>query len=586
MTTLNPALVPTITPGNLFNALATTDGTLAVRFFVPKDPVFYGSLNRPISDIVIRQLIIAKAVDGLSSSFGHGVLFPYLIQPELASGSGNVDVPLSLIWDLHLSFPTKWSNVRLAKIKRISGTNGTGTSGFTGILRLIFTGIQQNSNIETALVMADYHIDSNLTYQCVAVAPVTTAEEAVCISPSEDATVAGYINFRTLDTTNPVNQNFLHVVAPPTNLTTSGTTGHYTHPAIYELLDSSPTDPTGNFSSTAVAHGTGMLEAGVISAIPALDSDVQTWLNTFNYPFNTDANLISTSGITIPFGLFKEFNITAPAGDEPTGDVSGTYYPVWISRIERLDVGATHLRFYFATYNVTDAAPSTQLVEFATLDLLSSMTTNEVAAIVPITNLQLQAGTDAALWGQHFGRGHVVLSNEWGGTSATVADFFNAFALISDHPADISFSKESTRLSSFGISRIPKYTPTIGQAQALIGSTARRTTPINPSDANRYVTEQDQGLGSQIDLEAQPGITPQLALSKYGYTGSLCHKIVKLTLDATQLPAAGTAQAENFYLTQILPRLTILLGRAPVFGDIWYTGVSFNFFNGDTWQSP
>ena len=38
MPTINPSLVPTIAPGNLFQAL-TTDSTLNVRWITPTDPV-------------------------------------------------------------------------------------------------------------------------------------------------------------------------------------------------------------------------------------------------------------------------------------------------------------------------------------------------------------------------------------------------------------------------------------------------------------------------------------------------------------------------------------------------------------------
>ena len=111
------------------------------------------------------------------------------------------------------------------------------------------------------------------------------------------------------------------------------------------------------------------------------------------------------------------------------------------------------------------------------------------------------------------------------------------------------------------------------------GSTSRRTTPISPSYDNRFVCEQDQGLGNQVDLEAVPGVVPNAAIDRYGFSGSLTHKIIKLVVDADQLGNDST-----FYDTQLLPRLRALLGRDPQFGDFWYNGTRLMFNNGDSWQ--
>lgn len=585
MPTINPSLVPTISPGNLFTAL-TTDNTLSIRWLVVNDPVHAEVLNRPLADIALRQLILAKALDTLNASLGHQAIFPFIIQPKIAgvSSAGDVDVPLNWIWDIHLSLPKKWENLRLAKIKRISGTN-TGSGTFTGKLRLIFTATQENSSVETAVLMADYVIDSTLTYQLVRALPITSLEESVAIDPGEIETVTGFLIFRTMDVTDITNENFLNVVMPPVDGTDTNNDGLFDDPAIYEIIDSVPNDPSGDFSTSAVSHGTGMLTDSAWNAIPPLDTDIQSWINSFNYPFDSTANRISTSGVVIPLGLFREFDIVAPAGDQPTGDTTGLFYPVWISRIERIGDTANQLRFFFATFNVTDietgGSPSLTPIEFATLDLTRDMPTGEIVSILPLNNLQLQTGTEADLFNQHFGRGHVILSSIWGETSTEVDDFFDEFSLISDVPPDIEFSQSSTRVSSFGISRVPKYTPTIGQAQALIGSTARRFAPIHPSFDNRYVTEQDQGQGDKIDLESQPGILPHIAIERFGCNGSLCHRIVKLIIDSTKVPTGDN----TFYEQQVRPRLRILLGRPEIFGDIWFNGTRFMIFNGDTWQS-
>lgn len=102
---------------------------------------------------------------------------------------------------------------------------------------------------------------------------------------------------------------------------------------------------------------------------------------------------------------------------------------------------------------------------------------------------------------------------------------------------------------------------------------------MNPSTDNRYVTELDQGLGNQVDLEAVAGIVSNASIDRYGYSGSLCHKMIKMVIDATDLGNDTT-----FYTNEILPRLTALLGRAPQFGDYWFDGTRFKIFNGDTWQ--
>lgn len=581
MTTINPAMVPTKAPGTLFSALTGDDPTLNIRWLTALDPVFYEVFNRPLSDTILRQLVIAKAVDNLQLRLGHDALFPFIVQPLVASGTTEVDLPIGLIWDFHASMPKKWENLRLAKVKRISGTNGT--EGYTGKLRLIFTANIENSVTEVALFQSDFIIDSTLTYQLNRLTVVSSAEESVVINPGETETIAGFIIFRTMDLTLSSTQDFLDLVAPPTDTNDSDSDGEYDNPAIYEIVDSvaGGTAVTDDYSSVAISHGTGLMTDSAWNAIPQLDSDIQTWITSFNYPFDAGANRISTTGITIPNGLFREFDIAAPAGDQPTGDSSGTFYPVWINRIERIGTGSNQLRFFFATYNVTDTesdgTPSTNPIEFASLDLIRSYLDGRIIEITPIENLQLQSGLTE--FQQGFGRGHVVLSSIWDGTSTIVADFFDSFDLIATTPPDTEFTLASTRISSFGLSRIPKYIPTIGQSQALVGSTERFTVPLPPSFDNRYVCEDDQGLGNQIDLEAQAGITPAVGIDRYGYSGALNHRIIKLVTDSEQVGSDN-----NFYETEVLPRLRILLGRDPQFGDFWFNGTRLFFFNGDTWQ--
>ena len=575
MPTISPSLVPTVAPGALFDRF-TTDTSINIRWFVASDPVYFETLNRPLADLALRQLIIAKTLDQLNLRLGHQALFPYITQPRLAAGTSQVDVPLSMIWDMHVSLPVKWEKVRLAKVKRISGVS-TGTDPeHTGTLRLVFTAQQEDSVTEVAVFQADMDINSVLQYQVVRVEIPTTADEDVPVDAGESETIGGFIIFRTLDQTDTINDTFLTAVAPPIAGVTDSN-GEYTSPAVYEVVDSTAggTDETDDFDLEALAHGTGMLTSSAYNAMPDLNSDIQTILNTLNFPFDAEATRASASptGITIPKALFREFNIVAPAGDEPTGDTSGNFYPVWVSRIVREDASADALTFYFSTYNVGDT-PSIVPIEFAKMELSRSYDSDRVVAIEPITNLFGVSGTVETDWRQGFGKGHVVLSSLWGGTSSAVDAFFDSFIPVIDEPAEVLFSKSATRLSSFGVGRVPKTIPTDGQAQALRGS---RADVSDPNSANRYVVEADQGLGDRVDFSTHTTLPADKRenqdIERYGYTGALAHRMVFLCVN--------TSGTSHDYNTDILPRLQILLGRNPQFGDVWYDGTRFKFCNPD-----
>lgn len=569
--------MPSKAPGTLFSSFVGGDPSLNIRWLTAADPAFYEALNRPLADIAVRQLVVAKAVDKLQLALGKENLFPFLVDPIVVSGTQESHLPVKWIWDFHASLPKKWEHLRLTKIKRLSGANST-TSGFAGILRLIFAASVQESTVEVAIFSADYQIDSNLTYQTQRLVVVNNAEETNCIDPGESETVSGFITFRTLNINDQDVTDFIDLLAPPVDSTDSNSDGLFDHPSVYEVADSiaGGTAVTDDYDITSISHGTGMLIDSAWNAIPTLDSDTQAWILAFNYPFDQNANLTSVDNIQIPLGMFREFNITAPAGDNPTGNGSGLYFPVWISRIERIGSGSNTLRFHFATYNVTDTNPNTTPIEFARMDLLRSYSAGEIVEITPDVNLKL---VNDATFDQHFGRGHAILSSVWSGNTTIIGDFFDKFAAINVSPADTEYTRSSTRLSSFGISRVPKYIPTKGQSQAMLGSSARLSTPRYPSSENRFVTEEDQGLGSQVDLEAVEGVTPNAAIDRFGFTGSLVHKICKLNVSADNL---GDNPAT--YDDEILPRLRILLGRDPKFGDFWYNGTRLMFYNGDSWQ--
>jgi len=199
-----------------------------------------------------------------------------------------------------------------------------------------------------------------------------------------------------------------------------------------------------------------------------------------------------------------------------------------------------------------------------------------VVEIESISNLFNVTGTDSESWNQDFGKGHVVLSSRWGGTTSIVSDFFDSFLTVLDDPADVVFVQESTSLSSYAVSIVPKYSPTQGQAEALKGTLDGTSVP---GSTNRYVVEDDQGLGTQVDFSVEESIPTEDRenddISRYGWTGSLAHRVVKLEVDAS-----GDS---HDYENDILPRLKVLFGRDLVFADRWWDGTRLKFYDGDKW---
>lgn len=577
MVNIDPSLVPSISPGSLFSRF-TEDPSINIRWFVPVDPVTNTVLNRPIADVALRQLILAKTVDSLNLRLGHQALFPFLVQAQVNNGTQGVDIPSSWLWDMQVSLPQKWERLRLARVKRLSGSNTT--DEYTGSIRLIFTAQEEGSTQEVAVLRADYQIDSDLTYQIVRVSVPLSSEESVVLPAAESETVGGFITFRTLDMTDSVVTSFYDVVSPPDDVSNVDSQGFYANPRIIEIMDSVPggSGVTSDFDFVAVSHGTGLLTLSAYNPIPAVDSTVSTWISTFNYPFDSTATLQASNatGVIIPAGLFKEFNLLAPAGDEPTDDVSGEFYPVYINRITREDVSADTLKFWFATFNVE--SPSLVPIEFASLTLERNMIAGTRIAITPEDNLfPTKTGNDS--WMQGFGKGHVSLSDLWGSTgspTAPIIDFFDRFLTIIDDPAQAIFTKEATRISSYGLSRMADLAPTAGQSAALRGS---RDGVNDPGENNRYVVEDDQGLGDQVDFATNTMLPEDRRenpdIERFGFTGALVHRCVKMVMD--------TSGSDHDYDNDVLPRLQILLGRAPAFGDFWWDGTTLKFFNGDSW---
>jgi hypothetical protein len=556
----------------------TDDPTINIRWFVPVDPVTNTVLNRPIADVALRQLILAKTIDALNLRLGHQALFPFLVQAQINNGTQNVDVPPSWIWDMQASLPQKWENLRLARVKRLSGVNvDSNNNEYTGYIRLVFTANEIGSTQEIAIFKVDYHIDSDLTYQLARLTVPSPGEEPQVLPESESETVGGFVTFRTLDVTDAGVQAFYGVVGPPMDPSNVDSNGFYVNPVVVEINDSLPggVGVTGDFSFVAVAHGTGMLTVSAYNPIPAVDATISTWLSTFNYPYESTATLQSSSatGVIIPTGLFKEFSLVAPAGDEPTNDISGNFYPVWVNRVVRLDPTSDTLQFIYATFNVE--SPSLVPVEFAGLTLTRDGAAGQRVAIEPLDGLY-PTKTGDPLWQQGFGQGHVALSDIWGTTGGAVDDFFDRFLTIIDDPAQAIFTKEATLLSSYGLSRISEYTPTAGQSKALRGT---RDGVVDPGATNRFVVEGDQGQGDQVDFATHTSLPEDRRenpdIERFGFTGSLAHRVVKMVMN--------TDGDDHDYPNDVLPRLRILYGRDPIFGDFWWDGTTLKFFNGDTW---
>lgn len=574
MPTINSALIPTKTPGTLFDSLTGGDTSLNIRWLLGTDPLFYEVLNRPIADLAVRQLIIAKSVDNLNLRLGHQALYPFVIQPTLDISTSRIEFPIGLIWDMHVSVPIKWQNLKLNNVIRISGTNGATAADYTGTVRLVFSGNTSATSADILLFYVDYDITSTLTFQMLKITAATEAavHQTNIISPSEASTIGGYVILKTLDLTIASNQNFLDYLAPPSGELTSG---DYLNPNIYNVSDfaGGGSNITDDISLSPIAFGTGQLTDSAYNVIPPLNTDINTWLNAFNYPFDADASLAGDirdnngNFYNIPRALFREFSIIAPSSDGPTGN--SAFYPVFISKIEQQATGTNPLRFYFATRIPSVDATFTAITDFGTLDLPSS---GQPGDIIPIIGIDT---TDSE---RQIGVGFVVLSNVWDGTSTDIATFFDLFNYNPFTPRSVNYGEASTRISSYGVSRVSKYTPTKGQASALTGTSSNRSTPIAPSATNKYVTEADRGIGDRLNLEDTFGVNA--AIERYGYTGSLSHRVVKLVIDSTKVPNDPT-----FYDNEVLPRLRVLLGgRDPEFADGWFNGTRFLWWNGDTWQ--
>ena len=103
MPTISPDLIPTVQPGSLFTTL-TTDTSLNIRWLTSVDPVLFEAINRPIADTVVRQLIMAKTLDDINLRLSHQSLFPFLVPAKVDTGTTEVFLPGSWMWDVQRGF--------------------------------------------------------------------------------------------------------------------------------------------------------------------------------------------------------------------------------------------------------------------------------------------------------------------------------------------------------------------------------------------------------------------------------------------------------------------------------------------------
>jgi hypothetical protein len=308
------------------------------------------------------------------------------------------------------------------------------------------------------------------------------------------------------------------------------------------------------------------------NVIPPIGVNSNSVLTALNYPWRTGTNLASLDQITtIPTLLFSQFILTAPMGNR--FEVEKENFPVYLTKIRRLDENAEQLQLFFSTNDTIIGSTSEQLIEFCTLTLSrSDVGTNgpgTVIEITPFNNLRNNNTPDAELFSQNFGSGFVILSSNWT-TDSSVDDFFDSFLGIVDEPADRFFLAQ---LNEFALHRTPPNIPTLGEDLALQGSTSRRAVPLYPSDENRYVLENDQGLGDKVDFRDFPEIETNKDINPEAYKGSLLSKSIILLVN--------TANDACFnYDEDLLPRLEVLLGRQPIHGDEWFDGTVFKKYDG------
>lgn len=563
---INPNTIPNVVPGQLLSTL-TTDDDLSVRYHYIGEPIHYGILNRPLTDLEYRNLILARSIDQLQAAYGSTVNYPFLNTPYITNGVSNIKIPTGLLWDVALSIPESWSNVRLFGVQRISGENA-GTGEYTGTIRLLLSAAPVGTDTEHIIRSYDLDLETILSYTITSGEEVTASNAGTVLPALDRSKFFGYVVLTSPDYTSQEWIDFLEFVMPP-NDTTTNSSGEYVNPALYEVVDSEAgsTNGTNDFDDDVISHGTGILAQSTISYIPGRTILSEAVFAAVNYPFGLNASRTNVDNVEIPLGIFSELSIIAPDNDGGSTD-----YPVWVSRIRKLATNS--IEMIFSTYPIvgTNQPP----VEFSKITLDSTMTTDTMVKMVPTNNLY---GTTDENFNQNFGLGHVILGDMWSSGDNRKTSFFNKTNALTGTDPITNFTMPQTRLSAFAVSRTPSYTPTLGQAGAMRGSSARKQAPQHPSINNRYVTENDYGIRSQIDLNAVPNIPTHVAIERYGYIGGSAPRTFSLCIDRSLV----SDDFEDYYTVHILPRMRAILGSDPEFGDVWYDGTRFWRFNGQTW---
>lgn len=566
MPNINSSMIPLVTPGNVFPTIVS-DSSLAIRWLTSLDPHFFDVYNRPLADITVRQLIIAKSMDQLGLRLSAQTNFPFLNPATINVGTSSISMPVAWIWDMHVTLKDDWANLRLAVIQRLSGTNDVTDNDFTGTLRLVFTANRVGSSSEVGMFYVDYIIDSDLSWQIRDIKPCTVSEFDNPLPSDQENAIAGYVVFRTLDLED--NSSFFNALAPSVGSTTDSF-----EVTEYEVSNTSAGGPSvdNDFSFASMSHGSGLLVVSSYNLIPPVGTDTLSVLAALNFPWRQDTNLTSTDKLsTVPSLLFSQFMMTAPMGNR--GSTLEENFPVYLSRIRRLDDSANKLQFVFSTNNTIIDSTSDEQIEFASLvidrgNFGITSGPGTLIEITPLLNLKNNQSASSELFKQNFGSGYVILSSEWA-TNTAIQDFFDSFKSIVDDPSERYFN---AIVSDFALHRSPFNIPTIGQAQALKGSTSRRDQPIYPSDDNLYITESDQGLGEKVDFREVDDIDDNDSISPEAYRGSKLSQSFVLVVD--------TSNKANFdYDNDILPRIMYLLGRSPIQGDEWFDGTTFKKYD-------
>ncbi len=155
MPTFDPTKVPVINRGYVLDRFAN-DQNIAVRWITPSDPVHHRMINRPLTDLHFRQLILAKAIDKIQNQFKYVDGFPFVYWPSITNETigGQASLPSTIIRDLRISIPLGLSDVKLSMINRL--WNGIpDSSGQFGSIRFIFSA---NSATDKTILYFDYDL--------------------------------------------------------------------------------------------------------------------------------------------------------------------------------------------------------------------------------------------------------------------------------------------------------------------------------------------------------------------------------------------------------------------------------------------